>query len=209
MKHDSRDSHDSHDSKEQQFWAWFEHNEALLFGFEHDQERIFQQLTIALADVSPDLTFEFGPIEDGSRDFVISAGGIKSAFAAVERLAGAAPVLPRWNVIKFRPRRTPIMQITYAGRTVKPEDVEFCLLSNGRELGIYLFFDGYREEEAPIWGEIGYLLLDEALGEYDVEAKVGPIRFFPSGMHPDATRYPLPELPAMFDAAFAALTSKH
>jgi hypothetical protein len=164
---------------------------------------------MALADVSPDLTFELGPLRDGTRDFVISAGGLKSAFAAVEALADAAPALPRWNVIKFRPRRLPIMELTYASKTVKPEDVEFCLLSNGRELGINLFFDGYSEDEASIWGQIGYLLLDEALGEHDVEAKVGPIRFFPFDAHPDAARYPLPDLPAMFDAHFATLKREH
>jgi hypothetical protein len=132
---------ESNETKEQQFWAWFEQNEALLFGFEHDQE--LHQLKMALEEVSPDLTFEFGPPKDGIRDFVISAGGIRSAFAAVEALADAAPPLPRWNVIKFRPRRMPMLALTYASKTVKPEDVEFCLLSNGRELGIYLFFDGY------------------------------------------------------------------
>jgi hypothetical protein len=60
---------ESHETKEQQFWAWFEQNEALLFGFEHDQERIFHELTMALADVSPDLSFEFGPLSNGTRDF--------------------------------------------------------------------------------------------------------------------------------------------
>jgi hypothetical protein len=196
---------ESHETKEQQFWAWFEQNEALLFGFEHDQERIFHELTMARADVSPDLSFEFGPLSNGTRDFVISAAGIRSAFAAVEALADAAPPLPRWNVIKFRPRRMPMMELTYASKTVKPEDVEFCLVSNGRELGIYLFFDGYSEDEAPIWGQIGYLLLDGALGEHDVEAKVGPIQFFPFDAHRDVARRPLPDLPAIFDARFAAL----
>jgi hypothetical protein len=56
---------ESNETKEQQFWAWFEQNEALLFGFEHDQERVFHQLKMALEEVSPDLTFEFGPPRDG------------------------------------------------------------------------------------------------------------------------------------------------
>jgi hypothetical protein len=83
------------------------------------------------------------------------------------------------------------MTITYGGKTVKPEDVEFSLLSNGHEFAIYLFFHGYHEEEARSWGQIGYLLLDEALGEHDVETKVGLIRFFPFDAHAEAARYPL------------------
>jgi hypothetical protein len=190
---------------EQRFWTWFQQNDELLFDFERDQDRIFDALAKALASVATDLTFEFGPHADGRRDFVISAGGIKSAFPAVKALVVAAPELPRWRVIAFRPRRAPIMTITFGDRTVRAEDVEFCLLSNGRELGIYLFFDGYREDEKATWGHIGYLLLDEALGEYDVETKVGPIRFFPSDAHPELARSPLPELPAMFDALYAQL----
>jgi len=30
--------------------------------------------------VHPDLTFEFGPVEEERREFVITAGGIKGAF---------------------------------------------------------------------------------------------------------------------------------
>jgi hypothetical protein len=190
---------------EQRFWTWFQQNEELLFDFERDRDRIFDVLTKALAATAAELTFEFGPRANGRRDFVISAGGIKSAFAAVKALVAAAPVLPRWRVVAFRPRREPIMTITFGDRTVRAEDVEFCLLSNGRELGIYLFFHDYRENEKATWSQIGYLLLDEALGEYDVETKLGPIRFFPSNAHPETARHPLPELPAMFDALYAEL----
>ncbi len=83
------------------------------------------------------------------------------------------------------------MTITFGDRTVRPEDVGFCLVSNGRQLGIYLFFGGYHENERQTWGQIDYLLLDQALGEYDVETKVGPIQFFPSTAHPNAVRYAL------------------
>jgi hypothetical protein len=191
--------------REQTFWAWFQNNEQSLFDFERHRDRIFAALTAALAAVAADLTFEIGPRIDGRRDFVISAGGIRSAFAAVKALAAAAPILPHWNVIAFRPRRTSMMAISFGGLTVRPKDVEFCLLSNGRELAIYLFFDGYREGERAIWGQIGYLLLDQALGEYDVETRGGPIQFFPLSASPEAARYPLPELPVMFDAHFAEL----
>jgi len=197
------------DFKEHRFWAWFRQNEEMLFSFERDREQVFDLLNTALAHVSADLTFEFGPVEDGARDFVISAGGIKSAFPMVEALVAAAPAMPRWDIIKFRPRRNPIMELTYADKTVKPQDVDFCLLSNGRELGVHLFFSEYSQEEEQKWGQIGYLLLDEALGEYDVETKIGPIKFFHFNDHLDRERYPLPMLPEMFDAHFASLKRGH
>jgi hypothetical protein len=194
---------------EQRFWAWFQQNDELLFDFERDRDRIFAALTAALEAVASDLTFEFGPHSDGRRDFVISAGGIRSAFPAVNALAAAAPILPRWNVVAFRQRRARILGVKIGGLTALPKDVEFCLLSNERKLGIHLFFDRYREDERTTWGQIGYLLLDQALGEHDVETKVGLIEFFPSSAHPEAVRYPLPELPMIFDARFAELPRRH
>jgi hypothetical protein len=196
-------------SKEQQFWAWFKQREEMLFNFERDRQRIFDELDSALATVSPHLTFEFGPVKNGARDFVISAGGIKSEFAAVEALAAAAPALPQWKVVKLRQRQMPILEMTFAGKTVKPGDVEFCLVSNGRELGVFLFFDAYSEKEADKWRHIGFLLLDQALGEYDVATKVGPIKVLHSSAHPDAVRYALPELPERFDTRFSALGRRH
>jgi hypothetical protein len=192
-------------SQEQQFWAWFQQREEKLFNFELDEDRIFAELDSALAKVAPHLTFEFGPIMNGTREFVISADGIKADFPAIEALAAAAPALPRWKIIKFRQRQTPIAELTFAGKTVKPVDVEFCLLSNWRELGVYLFFGSYSEKEAAVWAHIAFLFLDQALGEYDVATKVGPVKAFHSDAHPGAARYTLPELPERFDARFNML----
>ena len=76
------------DSKEVQFWRWFQKNEDTVFHFEKDRERLFDQVSTALQAVNPDLTFEFGPIRnDGKREFIISTGGIRSAFPSVESVA--------------------------------------------------------------------------------------------------------------------------
>jgi len=133
-----------------------------------------------------------------------SMDGVTSSSA---RAASSRRLRPsrRWRQRRLSCRPGMSSLFDRAARTVRPKDVEFCLLSNGRALAIYLFFDGYRESERAIWGQIGYLFLDQALGEHDVETKVGPIQFFPSSAHPEAARYPFPELPAIFDAHFAEL----
>ena len=77
------------------FWKWFASNEARLFSFERDQEAIFDELGAEMHRVNSDLTFEFGPVQNGKREFVISAGGIKSAFPAVKALYRSAPELKR------------------------------------------------------------------------------------------------------------------
>ena len=173
----------------------------MLFDFEKDQERIFHQLSAALKKVHPDLTFEFGPKQDGKREFVITADGLKAAFPAVESLYAAAPTLGRWSFIKFRQRRHPLYDIEYGNKIIKVADVHFKLSKdeNPNKVGILIFMPGYNEAEKTVYEHIAYLMLDEALGEYDVETRVGFIevqghdsKYFPGSP-------PLDELGSRFD----------
>lgn len=65
------------------FWDWFVRHEAELFQLlldrEHERESMFDELAAQLQKVHPDLAFEVGPNQP-SREFVISAGGIKETF---------------------------------------------------------------------------------------------------------------------------------
>lgn len=182
------------------FWRWFTTNEGRLFAFEEDQDAIFDELGREMARVNPDLTFEFGPVfEDGQREFVISAGGMKSAFPSVESLYAKAPKLKRWIWVKFRPRRVPMFDIELGSTKTQAKDVHYLLVKDGAKVGIVLFFEGYSEEDEHIFGQIGYLYLDQALGEYAVETHVGFIEF-----HSRTSRYfseskPISQLPDQFD----------
>jgi hypothetical protein len=193
-------------TKEVLFWRWFQDNEDRLFSFEKDRAAVFDELSKAMHKVHPDLTFEFSPVlDDGRREFVISAAGIKAAFPAVEAVYAAAPDLKRWKFIKFRPRRTPINDLEYADKRVRAKDVHYILFKDDRpgKIGVMIFLDGYKEDEKPkCWGQIGYLFLDEALGEYDVETKVGAVVFQSRESKFFARAFPLPELPKDFDNHF-------
>ncbi len=160
-----------------EFWNWFECNEAALFEFERDQENVFARLSAALARVDGELTFEFGPRNsDGTREFIISAGGIRGSFPSVERLHAASPPLDRWRITKYRPRR-PSMPITMGGETIYPEEVHFALFRDGDKVGIMLFFEDFEEDRSTEFGQFGFLFLDEALGEYTVATEIGFIEF--------------------------------
>lgn len=187
---------------EQQFWRWFSMNEAMLFDFEADREAIFDRLSEQLHKVHPDLTFEFGPVQDGKREFVISAGGIVAAFPAVETLYAEVPTLSRWTFIKFRPRRAPLNTISYGGLNVRGQDVHYGMFRDGEKVGIILFFDGYNDGQRDVFANIGYLFLDEALGEYDVETRVGFIEFHGRDSKYFENARPLGELAESFDAYF-------
>jgi hypothetical protein len=130
------------ETPEESFWKWFQKNENVLFDFEKDEERTLNALGTEMHKVNPNLTFEFGPKEDGRREFVISADGIQEAFPEVEALYATAPRLPRWKFIKFRPRRTP-SDISYGGVSVKAASVSVLVALNGRVADVTVFIPGY------------------------------------------------------------------
>lgn len=189
---------------ESDFWKWFEKNESRLYANERDRETLFNELDAQLTKVNPDLMFEFGPVmPNGKRDFVVSAGGIKKAFPSVEALVSKAPSLGRWHVIKFRPRRNTLNDLKYDGLHVGVDEVRYLLAKDGEKAGIVLFINGYSKERHSVFGNIGYLFLDEALGEYAVETQVGFIEFqdYESKYLPKSS--PLTELPSHFDEYMA------
>jgi hypothetical protein len=105
-----------------------------LFDFERDQDRIFDRLAAEMHKVDHDLTFEFGPKENGKREFIISADGNIRTFPKVETLYAAAPVLPHWTIIKFRPRRAPF-DITFGNKTVRAAEVSVIVHPHGKKSG--------------------------------------------------------------------------
>lgn len=171
------------------FWRWFQANETRLFDSEKDQERVFDELRAQLHKVNPGLTFQFGPKEAGVREFVISADGIKEVFPAVISLADSAPALPRWRVIKFRPRHGP-GPITLEGLKISTEQVEFTIEPDDAKAGLTLFIDGYKETEHERYASVAFLMLDQSLGEYDVETKVGFVEFRPSSTKSKLVKLP-------------------
>ena len=197
-------------TKEQKFWDWFIAHEAEFFTFdpenESERERLFDKLAVELQKVHPDLTFAFGP-SGSKREFVISAAGLKSVFPAVVSLVDASPRLERWRVTAFRPRRPLPCVLEIAGFEVSSEDVQFSLLHNGETVGIRLFIPGFQERDLN-WQQVGYLFLDEALGEFDVESRVGLIKMYPPEASTQEKRHPLSELPDAFDTLASRLAEK-
>jgi hypothetical protein len=195
---------------EDAFWNWFLQHEIELFDFDPDQEiereRLFDLLAIEIQKVDRDLAFEFGP-NGSTREFVISAGGIRSAFPSVVRLAEVAPALDRWKITSFRPRRAPIMVIEIGDKVIDPKDVQFSLLNNGKNAGIHLFIPGFREDDVT-FKQLGYLLLDETLGEFDVETRLGLIKMLSPDTKTVGDRYPLAELPRLFDRLVSRLEGR-
>jgi hypothetical protein len=188
---------------QQEFWAWFQENETRIWNIDKNQDKVIRMVSEALQRVYSGLTFEIGlRVENGMRDFVISADGITGNIPKVESLYLTAPALPRWRIIKYRPRTLPIGEVRIEGRTTAAEDVRFQLFNDGDKVGLLLMFEDYTEATRNQFTRIAFLLLDRALGEHNVMTRVGFIDFAgkESNFYPDAHR--LPELPKAFDDYF-------
>lgn len=187
-------------SPEEKFWAWFVAHEDALYNFEDGQEKKSAMLSGQLSEIDENLTYEIGSKnKDGSRKFIISADGIKESFGAVEKLYAKAPSLPKWKFIKFRPRRAVPADIEYNGKVIKSEDVYYKLSFEDGQIGITVFLKGYNDKEIYTYGNAGFLYLDQALGEYDVETKVGAVGFKSTASARFAGAKPITNLAKDFD----------
>lgn len=189
-------------SKYKKFWKWFEAHEHEIFNFEADQERVFDKLADHLQHVHRNLVFEFSSITDGMREFIISAGGIKEAFPAVTALVRESPPLPRWKIIAFRQRHE-IPSIQCGDINLNHDAVFFDYAEHGNRIDITVFLPGIvnsTPERLTALKTVGYLFLDAAVGEYDVETKIAGIEFVDATIHPQRRRLPLRELPEILDA---------
>jgi hypothetical protein len=166
--------------KEKTFWKWFQNNEDRIFFFEKNRDKIFDELAIKLHKIHNSLTFEFGPIENGKREIVISADGIKEAFSSVHSLKNSAPSsLQKFLVTYFRPRRYPISTVSFGEIKLSPNDIFIDMDVVDGKICLTLFIKNYTEDQKNKYAGAAFILLDQALGEYDVETKVGYIDFQP------------------------------
>lgn len=192
-------------SSEDKFWSWFIKHEDKIFNFQEAKDKVFTEISKELLKVNKDLTFEISTVlPNGKREFIISASGIKKAFPIVNSIYEKAPSLKRWTFIKFRPRRFPINDIHLYNQLIKAKDVYFALFNDKdpNKVGIMLFFKDYTEQENNMWTQVGFLMLDEALGEYDVETKLNSIVLESTQSEYFKHAKPITDLPMDFDQFF-------
>ena len=193
--------------RDTQFWKWFQDNLERFNRFEDDQERLMDELSNQLHEIDENLVYEISSAKSGAREFVISADGIKESFASVLGLAKNAPNIPGWKITAFRPR-VDITQfnLDYAGKELYAKDFYFWLQSEGNSIDLILYVPGLTEDNRNEFVNACYLLLDMAIGEYDVTTKIRHIDHQPLPANPESERLkPLTELPNDFDELYSRL----
>jgi hypothetical protein len=185
-------------NKKQFFWDWFSKNSDTYFNFENDQQALFERLHFELGKIHPGLAFEFSPVfENGTREFVISGDGIKSAFPFVTRLVESAPNLEKWKIIAFRQPRAGFNEIELLGIKISVDDVYFRFAKDNGKLNIELNIKGY--SDSPEWTGITFILLDTILGEYHTEMSLGFIDRKMLNENEIDELFPIRELPKIIE----------
>ncbi|HWW25481.1 MAG TPA: hypothetical protein VNZ85_06245 [Caulobacter sp.] len=184
------------------FWRWFQANaDDIWKGVERqDHDLIITKLGDRLSKVHPTIVHEIGKPDEDTVELIISADGMKEALPAVLALTRDAPKLSGFLITAFRPRR-PRQALKILDRDITGEDVRYRSEFDGEKLNLVVFIDGdFTERERSL---IGFLMLDQALGEYDVMTGVGTVRF--ESIAPPEVR-PLADLAAEFDGFRGATT---
>jgi hypothetical protein len=197
------------------FWKWFEANGDRLRKAPVGPGAEFHELSRRLRKVHPELCFELGGAPDQPRQLVISAAGDRAIFHVVEDLVDRAPKVPGWVIVRFKPREPNYARhsISLNDLNIGPEKIRFNLLAGWDQtglqfqLGVDLFIDGCTREGEEEFVGAAFILLDGALGEYDVTMKMGRLRVLPGSAAPaSADRWQ--NFVAMFDEAFEDLTAQ-
>jgi hypothetical protein len=183
------------------FWRFVQSNADALKRCRKADEPVAQKLEQALHRVNPDLTFDLGV---GMKPFelVISADGDKSLFPAVRRLVKAAPDLPGIKVVAFRPRGAARLELQISGVSLSAQDLCFVARRDTKPglIALTMFVRGLTADNEEALTKAGYLLLDNLLGEYDVETKIGAIDWNPAPEHPAPPLRSAIDLAAVVDA---------
>jgi len=167
-------------SKEQEFWEWFSVNEGQLFDSKNDQDIIINELSSRLKKINEGLTFELGGILNGKRIFAISADGVKDVFPFVIKLFNEPKLLTKWVVVPFRQRLRSIegMKINFGDVSVDCSNIFFVPKQEESLISLDIYIKDIEDITSKVANAI-YLILDNTIGEYDVETKVGCVTFLP------------------------------
>jgi hypothetical protein len=190
----------------QGFWPWFAQNEVRLADAARGKGAVetMQEISARLEKEEPGLIAEISVEPDPKKlhSLVISADGEVKFFPTVKKVAAAAPKLSRWRVVAFRPRQSDAM------RTIQIDGKKFSLgdfffREVGRHDGkidIAVLVRGCDASANASLQRATYLLLDQMLGELDVETKLGEIALAPFPPKPGPEVQPLTSLTARVDS---------
>ena len=162
----------------QKFWKWFIKSESKIYSSDNNAP-ILNELSKKLSEYKDGITYELTVEDNGKKQFIISADGIKENFQDVISLYKKAPQLKRWEIIAFRPRMKDFSQITlnYGSKEFDPKNIWIHPIIEGENFDMIIYHPEFTEGDKNIIISGIYILLDTALGEYDVATGIRYLDF--------------------------------
>ncbi|MCF8886934.1 MULTISPECIES: hypothetical protein [Priestia] len=152
---------------EKEFWSWFEKNSDDYFQLdENNYDLLFNKLSLQLSKYHKNSTFEFSvEMNQGKREFIISAEGMVSAFPAVIKLVEEAPTLEKFNIVAFRQRQNSEQEIYFENIVLHTKDIFFTYRKDKQMdcLDIVIYIKGYSEENDQFIAAV-FIMLDNLIG---------------------------------------------
>lgn len=190
-----------------EFWKWFESNQHPYLFINNDnmleREEIVNRFGEKLHEFHEGLFFLIGGNPDGPQELIITAEGIKENFPKVEELVNAAPEIPGWKIIAFKPALDSSFGIRIGEMEYSPENLWFIPLKHPDHpeyLGLHIGIPAFDEQLKDDYLQIVFLILDNLLGEKKSAEEIQYIETVPLPALPSENGfYPLLELDAFIE----------
>jgi len=159
------------------FWKWFESNQNEFFKLDFEDENAvesaFEKLSQEMKSFNESIVFEFSPVLDnGKREFVLSADGLKTVFPDLLDLFKRSPELEKWEIIPFRQAFQSDPGLEFAdGFKLSWDKVMFQYKPTPEGLSIDFYIEDYHRGNKN-FGIGLVVLLDSYLGEYDAVMQI-------------------------------------
>jgi len=152
------------------FWEWFQANESDFPSTAEFDAAYGNELSGRLTEIRSGLVYEIAIPEEGEKELIISADGIKELIPFVRELVESAPNINGWKIIAFRPRMNDYARFTldYGDRQFDPKELWCWSRVEDGNFDLVIYHPNYSGENRNLFVNGTYILLDMALGEYDV-----------------------------------------
>lgn len=160
------------------FWKWFSKNSKKLLALEG--EELLDAISSELTKYHDGLVVLVSHGAKLPREFIVSADGLSSKVDAVEILADAAPEIPNWKVLRFRPRFSGCGNgIQMGDVTIDVHRVKFVAFKQDPKIGLDIYAHWRKPEDGTDTDGPAFVMLDHTIGEYDVICGIGFIDLHP------------------------------
>lgn len=160
------------------FWTWFSTNENQIADLAHsDANAAIDMIDAELKKIENEFVIEIGTGMN-PYEFIISAGGIREHFPAVDETVRQAPSLSRWKVIALRQPKPGYTSASYNGVTLNHSDVKIIADYSISPIEVDFYIDGLQSSNDQKIGAL-FHLLDNLIGERNVATKIGGMEFRP------------------------------